>query len=74
MPYKIYYQGGMWKMKNLRNGKINNVPSANNRADAERVARIREAYSHGFAPTSVKAHARTSSRGRRFGVKRHTRR
>lgn len=71
MPYDVYHSG-IWKLRNTKTGKVINVPSAKSREDAERVAHLREAYSHGFkrTKTTVRHHSRRGT----SGVKKHSRR
>jgi hypothetical protein len=76
MPYKYLHKGNQYGLKNIKTGQViwydpDKVASMERLKD---MARLREAFSHGFVPkrkfTIVRKHPRSGT----YGVTRHSRR
>lgn len=65
MPYKYLHVGNRYGLKNKKTGKIiwYNPKKVSSMEDLKRMARIREAYSHGWKPRGL-ANANKSTRKR----------
>ena len=73
MPYKYLHKGNRYGLKNLRTGKIiwYDPKKVSSMEELRHMARIREAFSHGFKPTKIKV-KKHKRKGR--NVKKHNRR
>lgn len=77
MPYKYLHKGNQYGLKNIKTGKViwYDPKKVASMEELVRMARIREAFSHGFKTskrkfTIVRKHPRRGT----YGVTRHPRR